>query len=361
MSRTQSARRFCFTLNVDDYTDEVNEAFLGCNARFLIVGREVADTGQKHYQGYVEFKSAKTFSAVRKWFKKLGDNDLHLKPHIVIAKGSAEQNITYCSKEDKICIVVGVHGSKGTILSLCLSLCMHIGDYTGQGKRTDIDKMKGLIDAGCTWKEIWNDLPAMYLKYHAVIKELIQSKQIELEKIAMMDEFDASKMRPWQSKCVESLLQQDDREVLWVFDLEGNMGKTWLSKHLLCHEGAMIVRNGKCADIAYAFNFEQIIVFDFTRSIEQFINYQVIESFKDGLMFSPKYHSQTKVFKPCKVVCFANFKPDRSKLSKDRWNVITLTRNDEQKNDDGDVEMQDVQGFHDVPDDFIFPVAVPPS
>lgn len=44
-----------------------------------------------HVQGYVEFKSAKRLSTLKKWLPRA---------HFEKAKGSAEDNIKYCSKED---------------------------------------------------------------------------------------------------------------------------------------------------------------------------------------------------------------------------------------------------------------------
>jgi hypothetical protein len=52
--------------------------------------------------------------------------------------------------------------------------------------------------------------------------------------------------------------------------------------------------------------------------------YSLMESFKNGRIFSPKYESISKTFKPCHVVVFANFIPDHSKLSQDRWLVKNL-------------------------------------
>lgn len=79
--------------------------------------------------------------------------------------------------------------------------------------------------------------------------------------------------------------------------------------------------NGKTSDIAYAYNNENIIVFDFSRSNEDRINYQVIEQLKNGLLFSGKYSSKNKVFDTPYIICFSNFHPDRDKLSEDRWNI----------------------------------------
>ena len=40
---------------------------------------------------------------------------------------------------------------------------------------------------------------------------------------------------------------------------------------------------------------------------------------RSGRIFSPKYESISKTFKPCHVIVFASFIPDHAKLSQDRW------------------------------------------
>lgn len=60
---------------------------------------------------------------------------------------------------------------------------------------------------------------------------------------------------------------------------------------------------------------------DLTRSQENMLNYGMIESFKNGVFFSPKYNSITKIFKPVKMIIFANWLPDKEKLSEDRWDI----------------------------------------
>lgn len=102
------------------------------------------------------------------------------------------------------------------------------------------------------------------------------------------------------------------------------VGKTWMGKFLEATRNAFYIRGGKHADIAYAYNKEPVVVFDFAREQEEKISYGQIEKFKDGRVFSAKYESEMKRFKDVKVIVFSNFKPDMSKLSKHRWVVMDL-------------------------------------
>lgn len=89
------SKGWCFTLN--NYT----ESQLGyyhnpigwdkwSDIEYLVVGREVGESGTPHLQGYIRFKKKVTFPTVL--------NVLRGHPHIEKAKGSPKQNRTYCTK-----------------------------------------------------------------------------------------------------------------------------------------------------------------------------------------------------------------------------------------------------------------------
>lgn len=140
---------------------------------------------------------------------------------------------------------------------------------------------------------------------------------------------------PWQIDVWRYLLQASSplgipgqqRHVIWIYDFSGNTGKTWFCKMLFRQlADVQVFNNAKTADIAYALGDNQpsMALFNFTRSMEGHINYMALESIKDGMIFSSKYKSGLKVFRPCPVIVFANFPPDRSKLSQDRWMVFEI-------------------------------------
>ena len=89
----------------------------------------------------------------------------------------------------------------------------------------------------------------------------------------------------------------------------------------MCKFGVVRFENGKNADIRYAYIYEPIVIFDFSRSVEERVNYEIIESIKNDIFFSSKYESGMKLFNVPHVIIFANFYPDQNKLSLDRWDI----------------------------------------
>uniref|UniRef100_K1QH53 Master replication protein n=1 Tax=Magallana gigas TaxID=29159 RepID=K1QH53_MAGGI len=87
----------------------------------------------------------------------------------------------------------------------------------------------------------------------------------------------------------------------------------------------MRVPNVNSNDFAFAYRYEKIVVFDYTRESKDHINYDLLEDLKNGSIWSPKYQSAVKTWKyNVKVICFSNFPPKYEALSHDRWNVLEL-------------------------------------
>lgn len=134
---------------------------------------------------------------------------------------------------------------------------------------------------------------------------------------------------PWEIE-IESILETppDDRTIHWYFDLRGGCGKTTFCKHLVISREACYVR-GKAADVKYSIaQMEEkptIVLWDMPRSLEERMNYDGIEEIKNGLFFSGKYESSTVLMEIPHVFCFANWPPDTSKLSADRWHIVDLS------------------------------------
>lgn len=131
-------------------------------------------------------------------------------------------------------------------------------------------------------------------------------------------------LKPWQEKVLKMMDEQNDRQVLWIYDEQGNRGKTLLAKHQHITNNVFYTTNASTKDITFAYNRESKVIIDLSRSVEDRVNCSVIEQLKNGLMFSAKYQSRTKVFNPPAVCVMSNFLPDTKKLSKDRCQIYAF-------------------------------------
>lgn len=295
---SKAVTRVVFTVNNYTGTQYENIKRFGIDScKYLTMGKETGESGTPHLQGFLILKKKTRLSTITKALSA-GGTAAYTAP----ASGSNSQAATYCQKD-------GVFFEHGTYPK-------------GKGDRTDIKDFLDAVKRGADDEILADEHPACYAKYQRA-KEALRTHVTKKRKLsALRDQYTNVSLRDWQKIALKKLMAQDSRKVTWVYDPVGNMGKSFLANYLLTVKGAYLVESGKRSDIAYAYNFEPIVVFDFTRSQEEQVNYSTIESFKNGRLFSPKYESGLKVFDSCKVLCLSNFNPDRSKLSADRWQVL---------------------------------------
>lgn len=293
-------RKFVATAN--NYTTagyEALKAWAVDNCKYAVIGKEVGESGTPHLQCYFMMQKAKRITAITKALKTLTGKAVHCE----LAKGTNEQAAKYCQKD-------GVFWEHGCYPK-------------SKGERTDIKTFFEAVKRGATDRVLAEEYPREYAKYHAAGTKLRKSMKQEEQAEKVKQKYNEKPLRKWQKHAVEKLEKQDDRKILWIHDSQGNLGKSWLGNWLVANKNAFLVEGGKNADIAEAYDYQKIVVFDYTRCQEERVNYAVIESFKNGRIFSPKYESKMKIFESCQVLCLSNFDPDREKLSADRWQVIT--------------------------------------
>jgi len=56
----------------------------------------------------------------------------------------------------------------------------------------------------------------------------------------------------------------------------------------------------------------------------EYIQYDFLEEVKNGRVFCPKYESRMKRLGKCHVVVMMNEHPDLTKLSDDRYSIVTI-------------------------------------
>lgn len=115
-------RNWCFTIN--NYTSEEFAACCELKCQYIVIGDEKGENGTPHLQGYVEFHEAHTLSAIKKHMPRA---------HLEIAKGNAEHNKAYCTKE---------------------KLVYENGEPKRQGKRSDIQRVRDDLSSGANMRSI---------------------------------------------------------------------------------------------------------------------------------------------------------------------------------------------------------------
>lgn len=124
MDKEIRSRAWCLTIN--NFEEEELETIKGLKGIvYAIVGNEVApETGTRHLQVYLHYKNATKFTTLKKKFPTA---------HIEPAKGTAEQNKIYCSKE---------------------AVIYETGELPKQGKRTDIEEIRDVLNEGGKMRDI---------------------------------------------------------------------------------------------------------------------------------------------------------------------------------------------------------------
>ena len=142
-------RNVCFTIN--NWTEDDYQKAINIDCKYIVIGKEIGtENGTPHLQGYVEFHNSISFKSLQ---KKL--------PRARLARrcGTAEQAANYCKKE---------------------ATYYERGEISKQGERNDIQRCVDIIKNGGVMKDIAQEEPVSFVKYHkgfkALISELIEPR-----------------------------------------------------------------------------------------------------------------------------------------------------------------------------------------
>lgn len=148
-------------------------------------------------------------------------------------------------------------------------------------------------------------------------------------KTYMIEEYNEVKWYQWQEDVLDILkTKPSKRKLYWIYEEEGNKGKSFLAKYIDWKHNA-IIANGKQGDIFNQYKMflekekkqPKVAIIDIPRSHKDYVCYSTLEKIKDGLIYSGKYEGGKLRLIPHHLIVFANFEPDRYKLSEDRWEV----------------------------------------
>lgn len=147
VKKDTKSKFWVFTKN--NYTDMdillLDELFTSGYFTYLIYGKEIGASGTRHLQGYIELSLRNRFSQVK---AKLPGY------YIATRRGTAEQAAEYCIKEDENYLQRGTRSR------------------SEQGRRKDLERVASLVKDNASIRQIAQEEPEAFIKYHKGIVAL---------------------------------------------------------------------------------------------------------------------------------------------------------------------------------------------
>lgn len=167
------------------------------------------------------------------------------------------------------------------------------------------ERVNDMAAEGDSWPKIRRELATKAGPAYARAAKQLE----ELYKAVYAPKKATGVLRPWQKTIVDRLsVDADGRTIVWIYDRDGNNGKSWLCNYLIRNHGAVML-DGRVQDMNYAYNGQKVVCMDIARGQSDNIDHLMIaaEKIASGCVFSSKYESVNKVYddKP-HVFIFAN-------------------------------------------------------
>lgn len=305
---------YAYVFTVNNYTEEDVSAYKNAigtrGVSYIIFGKEVGDkNGTPHLQGYLQCNHNKT-ARLNEYFP--------CKKHVMATHGY-ENNHAYCSKQEDF-FEAGTPNKE------------HTGHT--KGKRTDLEKVKESIENGLTYEQITDKHFEQSAQFNRFIKEQITQRNTKRARDSLRSEFDDLSLYSWQRDLLAVVdAEPHHRQIHWIWSEDGNLGKSTFATYLGVNWDACVLEPGKKADLAYIFaqDPKRLVIFDIPRTLDPSTNgdkmdylYNLAEQLKNCRLTTTKYDSRTIYFPRPHVLFFANFEPDMTKWSTDRYVITRL-------------------------------------
>lgn len=297
---------WCFTIHDPNWVFEFDENYV----EYCVYQHESCPTtGRVHVQGYLELVRRKARSTVKREILKKES------AHVEHREGTREQARDYCMKVES-----RVTGTEPIEYGAWRG-----DDLVGAGTSRLTQLLSRLKRGDDAFELFYGSFAEVYVRHKRSIDEWLETWLTMKERNEMSNQFIDHELYDWQLECTEKLQSQSDRQVLWIFDEVGNVGKTYLAKRFLVLHEATYLRGGKLADMCWLIANRQTgryLILDLPRSSSELLDpiYRLIEMCKDGMIWSGKYSPKMRLSVSMKVCVFSNFYPEgiHRRISEDR-------------------------------------------
>ncbi|XP_063434005.1 uncharacterized protein LOC134715628 isoform X1 [Mytilus trossulus] len=150
-------------------------------------------------------------------------------------------------------------------------------------------------------------------------------------------------MLEWQQDIYKYITENNPTtgNLVWVYHNGGTRVEdeiSWFRRYLLSTKDAVYYDNGvygntgtkalhrrmevQTNDIKYRYSKEEFVIMNVKDSSN--INYVILEALKDGIYFSPKWQSCTRMFPTPHVIVFSRKMPDENFFPSYKYKVFTI-------------------------------------
>jgi len=287
----------------------------GTKIKYITFNAEVGENGTPHLQIYAQAFSCLSVSA---WHKALGSRIANIVP-----TQNQERALKYCQ---------GFSFDEETQEYTLKAGSTPFEQYgklphADQGTRTDLHEAHAAVMKR-TLTEIMlsGEHTQAIASHYAYFKDLDSHAQADRafkQARNQHNEFMAARTPLAWEHVLHDIIAQPPctRSIHWFVDTIGETGKTINAKSLYFNHNAYYCTGGKSADIAHAYQYQPIVIFNLVASQDketQAYLYTVLEQFKDGIFSSGKYNSMIKTFKIPHVIVMSNEWPDETRMKKSR-------------------------------------------
>lgn len=148
------------------------------------------------------------------------------------------------------------------------------------------------------------------------------------------DPLEGKELYPFQQDILNILDEPaDGRTIHWIFEENGNVGKTTLARHLILTR-KVIYLTGAAGDMKFGItkwieskghDLDGIILY-YPREKENYVSYSGIEELVDAQFFSTKFESGMCVYPHTPLIVLCNFYPDVDRMSTDKWKIYQILK-----------------------------------
>jgi hypothetical protein len=275
-----ACKRWVFPLN--NYTDEdcnrITETLNTKTCQYAVVGKEISNSGTPHLQGFISLRNKQYITFVK---KLVGNRAYVEKAEHMLRKHTEMINLIRLTVSNK-----------------------GINYWRWANQVSELRNMAGdLEQMNLYYRQFENEVRGTHGFQFSRTTPLTQALSFNIRRtlrilriltikiewflnlnVNFQEQFTTTGRIPWYVNYRNNLTREQFIGCTTFQEAKAKLS----SKILVAKLSAIRFENAKSADVKHSYNGQKIFIFDLCRAQEDHVNYEVIESIKNGVMFASK-------------------------------------------------------------------------